>query len=248
MSADRTVVLFRSGQQLDPYEAALRKVGFTSVFIPVLRFEFVNQRELRRALEHPRHYDGIVFPSPRSVEALTSAMSWLPTETVLWHTKAIFAVGPSTSSALREIGFTPIGEEAGTAARLAELIVDHDFDKPLLYLCGNRRRDELPSRLRAYDVAFEEVCVYESHIRTDLDLASRPLPDWIVFFSPSGVEAVRSDAGCDLTSVRVATIGSTTAEAARASGMNVDAVADKPTPDSLSRAITGSDARLSGRG
>lgn len=232
-----TVVLFRSGDEADPYEEALRDAGYVCQSVPVLRFEFVNERELRNALEHPRSYDGLILTSPRAVEALTMAMPWLPTENVVWHAKAIFAVGPRTASELRAIGFDPTGEGSGSAEMLAEYVLHRDFERPLLFLCGDRRRDTLPSRLRECGITLEELCIYESHERTDLALASRPSPDWAVFFSPSGVEAVQRDQGWDLTRLRIAAIGETTSEALRSKGISVHAVAEEPTPDALALAI-----------
>lgn len=232
-----SVVLFRSGDEPDPFEQALNELGFVCESLPILRFEFVNEAELRQALEHPRTYDGLILTSPRAVDALTNAMPWLPTENVLWHAKAIFAVGPRTAADLREIGFDPIGEGSGSAEMLAEYIVHQDFKRPLLFLCGNRRRDTLPFLLREHGVPFEELCVYTSHEDVDLNFASRRLPDWAVFFSPSGVGAILAKCGWDLGNVRLAVIGETTAEALRGAGFKVDVVAKEPTPHALAHAM-----------
>lgn len=234
---NQRVVLFRAGDESDPYEAGLQEAGYDCECVPVLEFKFVNESELRQALENPRSYDGLVVTSPRAVEALTNAMSWLPTENVLWHTKAMFAVGPRTASELRRIGFNPTGEGSGSAEMLSEYIVHQDFERPLLFLCGNRRRDTLPALLSAHGVPFEELCVYASEERAELSLAARPLPDWVVFFSPTGVMVVLHDGGWDLAKVRIAAIGETTAVAVRVRGYRVGATAAEPTPDALVRAM-----------
>jgi len=244
MSRDRSVVLFRSRDEPDPYEEALREAGFACSSIPVLRFEFVHEEELRHALEHPRNHGGLIVTSPRAVEAMAKAMTWLPTENVSWHARPVFVVGPSTASELRQIGFEPIGEESGSAAVLAQTILHHQFEKPLLYLCGSRRRDELPTCLRENNIDFIELCVYRSMERADLALSSQPVPYWVVFFSPSGVEAVQRDAGWDLRDVRVAAIGSTTADALRSTGVEVHAIASEPTPEAVAHAVATSDSAL----
>src|SRR5690606_36881207 len=97
----RSVVLFRSSGESDRFEMRLQEAGFAARSIPVLEFEFVHTEALRKALEHPRDYDGLIFTSPRAVEALVSAMTWLPTENVAWHSKSIFAVGPATAAELK---------------------------------------------------------------------------------------------------------------------------------------------------
>lgn len=240
MTRERIVFLCRSGDESDAYEAALAEAGYRAISIPVLHFEMVNQNDLREALEHPQSYDGLIFTSPRAVEAMAGAMPWLPTENVLWHMKPIFAVGPKTASELRRIGFEPTGEDSGTAAMLFEHIAASRFARPLLFLCGNRRRADLPDALRAADIKFDELCVYETHPLTDLEFSAHPAPDWVVFFSPSGVDAVLEDGRLDLSSVRIAAIGETTADALR--GFEIEAIARRPTPDSLVEAIAGADA------
>lgn len=240
MTRERSVFLCRSGDESDAYETALEEAGYRAISIPVLRFEMVNQKNLREALEHPQSYDGLIFTSPRAVEAMAAAMPWLPTENVLWHMKPIFAVGPKTASELRQIGFEPTGEDSGTASMLFEHIAASRFAQPLLFLCGSRRRPDLPDSLRDADIKFDELCVYETHLRTDLKFDALPAPEWVVFFSPSGVEAVLENGSLDLSSVRIAAIGETTADSLRA--FDVEAVARTPTPDSLVEAIAAADA------
>jgi len=244
MSGNRSVVLFRSRNEPDPYEEKLHEAGFACSSIPVLRFEFVHEEELRQALEHPRNYGGLIVTSPRAVEAMAQAMTWLPTENVSWHARPVFAVGPSTASELRQIGFEPIGEESGSGAALAQTILHHQFEKPLLYLIGSRRRDELPTSLRENNIDFIELCVYRSIERANLELSSQSVPDWVVFFSPSGVEAVQRDGGWDLRDIRVAAIGRTTADALRSTGVEVHAMASEPTPEAVAQAVATSDSAL----
>lgn len=241
MNRPRTVYLFRSGDESDPYEEALADAGYAGISIPVLTFETVNAEKLREALEHPRSYDGLIFTSPRAVEAVASAMSWLPTENVMWHSKSIFAVGPKTASELRQIGFEPTGEGSGSAEMLSEHIAACEFTRPLLFVCGNRRRDDLPDTLREAAIDLEELCVYQSQSRESLDLAAYPEPEWVVFFSPSGVHVVQKDDRLDVDSVRIAALGETTAGALEDAGFHVDAIAREPTPNALVEALTAAD-------
>lgn len=235
------VLLLRSPDEPDPYEEALADAGFDARSVGVLSFERVHLDELRQALEHPRSYDGLIFTSPRAVEAVAEAMPWLPSENVLWHARAVFAVGPRTAEELRAIGFQPEGEEGGSAEMLAEYISSRAFGKPLLFLCGDRRRDELPNRLQDAGVAYEELCVYRTIPRLRLDLSGLPRVDWIVLFSPSGLEALEASAIPDLGDARFAAIGPTTAGALEARRYEVSAVAAQPSPDGLTEAIRAAD-------
>ena len=237
------VMLLRSGREEDPYEAAFREAGYSVRCRPVLAFDQVDGPALAQRLNQAAQYAGLVVTSPRAVGALKEALSGGADERAAWQGKSAFAVGPRTAEALEALGFAPQGQESGSAQELAALIVRHSFKEPLLFLCGNRRRDVLPNRLREAGIPFEEQRVYETRLRTDLDLTTPTVPDWLVFFSPSGIEAVRQAGAMQdahhLAAVRLAAIGPTTARALREAGWAPDAVADRPAPDALVEAIRG---------
>lgn len=236
------VLLLRSGGARDPFERAFRKEGFDVRSIPVLEFDFVNPDGLREALEHPNNYDGLIFTSPRAVDAIGEAMPWLPSENVLWHNKSVYAVGSGTAEALRSIGFEPDGEESGSAETLANIISKRSFDRPLLFLSGDRRRDVLPTRLRSAGIQIEELCVYENRSRSPVGWPTEQVPDWVVFFSPSGFEAIREEWEERLRGVRIAAIGPTTAEVLGSAGVVVATVAGEPSPRALVEALREYDA------
>ena len=104
----------------------------------------------------------------------------------------------------------------------------------MLFLSGNRRRDTLPRALVEAEQQFDEVEVYRTFTQTDIALPEPPA--WLVFFSPSGIEAVRAS-GYDLSAYTCAAIGPTTAGALRDQGANVRAVAETPTPEALTAAL-----------
>ena len=235
------VLLLRSGSGPDRYEEAFAAAGYETTTVPVLAFTFVHQDALRRRLERPHSYGGLVLTSPRAVEALADVLQWLPSETAAWHTRPAFAVGPATAAELRAIGFEPEGEDSGSAALLADHVADRSLAAPLLFLCGSRRRDALPDGLGAAGIRFDELCVYETHLRDPLDLTAVPAPRWAVFFSPSGVEAAQSATGIDWAGVRKAAIGETTAGALAAQGWRPDAVAAEPSPEAIVAAVAGAD-------
>ena len=98
------------------------------------------------------------------------------------------------------------GADSGRATELARVIVaDHaagaaastSIGRKLLYLCGESRRDELPTALDAAGVAWDSVKVYKStRLGSNLNLgkvklaAKRGAVSAAVFFSPSGVNSV----------------------------------------------------------
>jgi uroporphyrinogen-III synthase len=232
------VILLRSADDPDPYRAAFRQVDLRAVCEPVLSFAFPNQAALRKRLRRREQYAGVVATSPRVAVALDRAFSAEAKLAEAWRGAPAYAVGPKTAARLRDVDLQPRGEEAGTAEALAQRIVDDAPAAPLLFLCGNRRRDTLPTRLTEAGVVLEEQTVYETQTRNALDLPSPTGETWLVFFSPSGLEAVQQATSVDPRNYRVAAIGPTTAGALEDAGLVVDAVAAEPGPDELVAAIT----------
>lgn len=104
-------------------------------------------------------------------------------------------------------------DQCSSATELANYIIEYFHSssttstaniKPLLFLCGNRRRDDLPNLLHQHNIPLQEMIVYQTeYYNTSLGsessnppedlshLVNPPIePSWIVFFSPSGVEAL----------------------------------------------------------
>lgn len=233
------VILLRSADDPDPYVRAFEEVGFRAVCQPVLAFDFPNEGPLRERLRTPERYGGVVATSPRVGWALHRVFDDEGTTHTRWEGRPAYAVGPKTADELRALSFDVQGEEAGTAANLAGHIAEADPETPLLFLCGNRRRDDLPDGLRAAGVGYEELVVYETRTRTDLSLPPPAEETWLAFFSPSGLEAVRRADTGPLEEYRCAAIGPTTASALEENGLTADAVASSPTPEGLVDAILG---------
>jgi len=132
-----------------------------------------------------------------------------------------------------------------SSTALASLIAEAEPHAPLLFLCGDRRRDDLPDRLAAEAIAFEELVVYETHPRTDLTLPPPGDDTWLAFFSPSGLEAAqRAETEDDLADYHCVAIGPTTAEALESAGLSPAAVASTPSPQALVDAVLGAKERL----
>lgn len=231
------VYLLRSASESDPYVQALAEVGLTARCVPVLQFAFPNPSELTRRIRHPEQYGGLIATSPRAGRALAKATSDQSVLRDAWRVKPAYAVGPKTASVLRGIGLSPQGEDGGDAEALVSIIAQKEHEKPLLFLAGNRRRDTLPRGLQSAGIAFEELTVYVTQTRGDVEIPAGSRRDWLVFFSPSGIEAIQQSPGVDPGAFRVAAIGPTTASALRENGFEVEAVAETPSPDALSAAI-----------
>ena len=113
-----------------------------------------------------------MLTSPRAAKALVEAFKGL----ALSQGQAVYVVGKKTEEVVSGgvPGLRVEGAESGSAGQLADhIIAHHAKDRPLLYLSGSTRRDELVERLSAAGMALEEVVVYESNPRPAGEVASQ---------------------------------------------------------------------------
>ena len=239
MNDSPEVVLLRSAdaEAPDRYLEACRQAGLEVVCEPVLAFKFPRQDRLRARLDSSDPYAGLIATSPRAVTALVRVFSGHEAIAQGWRDRPAYAVGPKTAARFRAVGLQPQGADTGTAESLAARIIADAPNAPLLFLSGNRRREALPEALRAAEVSFDELTVYETHARSDLHLPAPEDARWLVFFSPSGLDAVRQAGDVGVGGYRIAAIGPTTAQALEAEGHSVEAVAEEPSPEGLVTAL-----------
>ena len=231
-----SVVLLRRARTSsgpDPYEQALGTLSVPVQSEPVLEFDISPPPTLAVLLARASDYSGLICTSPRAVQALAQILSADHPQYERWTSRPTYVTGPRTAQAVHDWGGMARGADTGTAAALAEQIVDEGME-PLLFLSGNRRRDALPRVLVEAGHRFDEVEVYRTRTRSDITLPDPPA--WLVFFSPSGIEAVQAS-GYDVGAYSCAAIGPTTADALRARGASVRAVAETPTPEALTDSL-----------
>ncbi|NWX42892.1 HEM4 synthase, partial [Steatornis caripensis] len=240
----------------DPYMKALGLYGFEATLIPVLSFEFISLESLFEKLSHPECYGGLVFTSPRALEAIKICLeenskneAWSKSLKQRWNTKPAYVVGKVTASLVEEIGLMPQGEKSGNAEKLAEYICSREEpnSSALLFPCGALKREVLPTVLREKGVPLESLTVYQTTQHTDLQeslssyFSQQGIPASIVFFSPSGVrfclQHIRNLSGDSVNHIKFAAIGPTTAEAMEAAGIPVSCTAESPTPQDLAAGI-----------
>lgn len=243
------------GNGPDPYIKELSAFGHKTTLIPVLSFKFVSLDTLSEKLFQPENHGGLIFTSPRAVEAVKMCLEAKKDKTEWnnlkdkWNAKAVYVVGKATALLVEELGFSPVGEDTGTADVLSRLILEREDSsiKPLFFPCGSIKREVLSTALRENGIPLETLTVYQTGQHPDLEknltnyFTEQGVPASIAFFSPSGVkfclETVRRLAGPHLSQIKFAAIGPTTEEALAAEGLPVTGTAEKPTPQHLAAAI-----------
>jgi uroporphyrinogen-III synthase len=146
----------------------------------------------------------------------------------------IYCIGNNTRRAVeKHFGAPAIADVAENALWLADKIISRKINAPVIFFCGNQRRDELPDRLKAAGIKVQEMVVYETMPtpkKLDNDF------DAILFFSPSGVVSFFS-----MNQVQPATIlfaiGSTTAAALTMYTKNKIVKADTPEKTDLVKKV-----------
>ncbi|XP_042719824.1 uroporphyrinogen-III synthase isoform X1 [Lagopus leucura] len=240
----------------DPYVKELGLYGFEATLIPVLSFEFVSLEDLFEKLSHPERYRGLVFTSPRALEAIKICLrenskneTWSKALKQQWNTKPTYVVGKATASLVEEIGLSPQGEKSGNAEKLAEYICSREKPRSssLLFPCGALKREVLPTALKEKGIPLESLTVYQTaqheHLQQSLSsyFSQQGIPASIVFFSPSGVkfclQHIQKLSGDSANHIKFAAIGPTTAEAMEAAGIPVSCTAESPTPQDLTAGL-----------
>ncbi|XP_028991155.1 uroporphyrinogen-III synthase isoform X1 [Betta splendens] len=186
----------------DPYVKELASYGHKATLIPVLSFKFVSLNTLSDKLFQADYYGGLIFTSPRAVEAVVKSLEaderkeeWDQSMRDKWNTKSIYVVGKATAALVKSLGLKTLGEDTGTAEILSRVIIEREDKKmsPLLFPCGSLKREVLPTALRDNGVPLETMTVYQTAEHPDLKknlknyFTEQGTPASIAFFSPSGV-------------------------------------------------------------
>ncbi|XP_074856579.1 uroporphyrinogen-III synthase [Carettochelys insculpta] len=240
----------------DPYIQELGLYGFEAALIPVLSFEFVSLQSFFEKLSHPDCYGGLIFTSPRAVEAAKLCLEessrnevWRTSLKEKWNTKSAYVVGNATSSLVEEIGLIPQGEKCGNAEKLARYICTRETpnSSPLLFPCGSLKREVLPTILKEKGISLEGLTVYQTAQHPNLQeslknyFSQQGIPASITLFSPSGVRFclphIQKFSGNLFNQIKFAAIGPTTAAALETEGIPVSCTADNPTPQDLAAGL-----------
>ena len=131
----------------------------------------------------------------------------------------------------REVGRR--GAAAALASALAALLATGSSG-PVLFPCGDIRRDELPARLRDDGIEVEEVVCYRSVLAGEIrgPRARSERAQVLVVASPSVADLLARACPPGVRPALLA-VGPTTAAAARASGWPPAGVAKRPTTEAL---------------
>lgn len=247
----RVVLLKSQSESVDSYTDLLRASNFEPIFVPTLEFRFKFLDILREKLLTPDVYSGIIFTSPRSVEACEEALA---EENIKldekWSKLHNYCVGEVTHNLIHvALDLNARGKHTGNANNLAEFIHDNlegaRLDYPFLFPCGNLRQESLQLKLLEKGYFLDPIEVYETVAHSDLEVNLKQAlidenAEYLAFFSPSGVnytDAILRKLDIDLSHYKLIAIGPSTRKCLETNGFQVYKTAEKPSVEYLVKAL-----------
>jgi uroporphyrinogen-III synthase len=239
------VVVTASAGTLSGLTQALRDIPIEVEEHPLVTFtEPADWAPLDGALDRVLSYGAVALTSPRAAAAVAkrfqmSGRTWRTGDA----TPVVWAGGQATAAALGSaLGAvrTPDASDMaqwGAGGALAQAMLQTGVVSPVLFPCGEVRREELPERLRNSGVEVDEVVCYRSVLANESaarTAASRATV--LIVTSPRVAELLA--AACSSTSrPDLVAVGPTTADMARQAGWSPVAVAAVPTVGAVTDAV-----------
>jgi uroporphyrinogen-III synthase len=236
-----TVLVTASAGTFPGLAEALRAIPVGVEEVPLLTFAPpLDWRPVDAAVRDLGRYAAVAFTSPRSAHAFAERVAALGVAGAMTGT---WAAGAGTAQALgdalgevhrpdeREVGKR--GAAAALASALVEALLAAGASGPVLFPCGDIRRDELPSRLRDDGIAVEEVVCYRSVLAGESEARRAIQRVQIVVVASPSVADLLARACPPGTRPALLAVGPTTAAAARSSGWLPAGVAKRPTTEAL---------------
>lgn len=237
-----TVVLSIAPGSLSGLADRLRGEGLTVREVPLLSFGPPEDwAPVDRAIFRLPDFKAVAVTSPRAAQAFTARVAGHRVNPP--RGQEAWAPGTTTAEPLRDlfdsvrVPSSLVTLDAGAGSILGSAMLAAHVGSPVLFPCGDTRRDELSAVLRAGGVVVEEVVCYRSLLAPD-DEARRALlgADVLLVASPRVATLAAKVSPRDERPALVA-IGPTTAAAARAAGWAPAGVAKRPTVDAVAERI-----------
>ena len=238
-SADRPlsgmrVLVTRARSQASDLSNRLSQLGATPIELPTIEIVSAPVEPIDAAILRLDSYDWIVFTSVNGVEAFLARLDALNVAPQTQPNLKVAAIGRATAARLTAAGIDVdfIPDQFVAESVVAGLVNVGISGQRVLLPRAEIARDTLPAGLRAAGATVDVVVAYRTQppaASTDLQVASI-LADHIdlaTFASPSSVRNFVSLLDGAQLAAKVVCIGPVTAEAARAAGLTVDAVADE---------------------
>lgn len=196
----------------------LQNVGVSLVEYNAIKIEFV-------PFKTPEIIKNAIFTSQNAVKAIQDSRTKI---------QDCFCVGEKTKSLLEKNGLKVI-KMTEYASELADYLVKNHKNDSFYFFCGNIRSDEIPSKLKENNIAFEEIEVYKTTLNPKK--FERQF-DAVLFYSPSGVRSYCEERSNLINNeATFVCIGTTTASEAKKYFENVVIANDTTVESVIAKAV-----------
>ena len=198
---------------------------------------------LDQALDRLSSYQVIAVTSPRAATALADRIAERGFRAGVGGWPPVWAGGATTAAALSSIlGPARVPDQHdltqnGAASALTIALLDARVVGPVLFPCGNNRRDELPDGLRREGIQVDEVVCYESVLATESAARAAAARATVMVVASPGVAHLLAHACASGSRPDLIAVGPTTSAAAHSAGWKPAVVAELPTVDAVAVAI-----------
>jgi uroporphyrinogen III methyltransferase / synthase len=243
----RTIVVTRAREQASQLRTLLEVAGASVIEAPAIRIEPLDQAPLRAALQKLGSYQWLVVTSRNAVELMWASLRDLGLDARAFAATKLCAVGPATADALLAHG---LSVDLVPDRYVAEGVIEKLRERAdvrgarVLFARASGARELLPAAMREMGAAVDEIEIYRSvpdlsGLDTLRDALDAGTVDLVTFTSASTVRHFVDAFGPSRAgTVRGASIGPVTSDAARAFGVPVAIEAAESTIASLVQAIT----------
>lgn len=239
------IAVTRAAAQSHELAEPLRGAGAIVECCPLLRIApYPLNEEMRRAIHALDEFEWVIFTSANGVERFMRLLHNEEMDTAVMRGRRIACVGPATAAALGRYGLEPAAvpqDFVGEAVTAALVQTGSIRDKRVLIARASGGGQRLPEDLRAQGADVVDLELYrterdeENGARLHALIHDRKI-DLVTFTSGSAVNYF-----VDLVDLKnrvtVAVIGPSTADVARAQGLDVAIEADPHTIPGLVQAI-----------
>lgn len=209
-------------------EDIINKAALQNIFVDVMSFietETVDSWDVHEEIKNTLLQNAVVvFTSMNAVEPVAVHVDDYKPD---W---TIYCIGNATKKSVAEyFGEELIAATASDATTLANEIIEDGITDEVVFFCGNRRRNELPSLLNEHGIEVNEIEVYRT---ISIQHTIKKEYDGILFFSPSAVQSFFSNNKLNNKAIFFA-IGNTTASEIKKYSNNKIVIADEPGKNDL---------------
>lgn len=230
------IILTRTHEQNESLARKLSDLGASVSLCPSLHIKSIASSLIDSYIEklHREFFDILIVTSQNTILALQkNGVHTIPPACLL------IAVGSKTAALAHSIwGVSTLMPKTQFNSEGILALLPHVSGKRILIPHGNLADDKLAQKLTKQGACVESIVVYQTVPVTNWKMPSMHsgLINFITFFSPSAVEATLGEVIKE-SQLKIACIGTTTAQYAQDNGLKVDCIATPQSEDGLLQSL-----------